>query len=214
MGIGSFIRKFNDTECSCDEIEQLGTALPYFTEGVPAYEAYFTTHFLEEMRLAMRYDVSISGSRRFGMSTAEYDFWVSFQLFDDLTYTVPYGNTLTIACESLDEWLHLEVQGLPHYGGTVRLNPDKCNGVDMTLYDSLVVPVDTSPALPSDSTPIPVVSTSAVYLLDGTQAITYPFQAGGFTLSNVADGVADDDGATYKQVVDSVSDSLELGTYG
>lgn len=210
MGIGAFIRKFNDTECDCGDIEQLGISVPYFTGGRPVYEVYFAEHFLTEMRQALRYDRDIYNQRRFKMSQIEYEFWETFQPFNDQINPIQYVGELQIACESLDTWLHREVQNLVH-DGPVRLDPDKCNGMGMSLYDSLDIPVDTTPA----ALPVlpPIASTSDVYLLNGSQAITYPFQAGGFTLANVADGVEDDDGATYKQVVASVSDSLELGTY-
>jgi len=209
MGIGGFIRKFNDTACSCDEIEQLGVDVPYFTGGRPTYEVYISNHFITEMRQALRYDTDLYGARRFKMSQIEYDFWLKFQPFNAQVDPIQYTGELQMASEELDNWLHREVQNLPH-DGPVRLNPEKCEG---TLYESLAIPEDTSPSLPIWDPTEPPMYTGDVYLLNGANAITYAFQAGGHVLANVADGLKVTDGATVGQVADNVSDSLERGTY-
>ena len=112
MGISAFLRKYNE-DCSCD-MESLGNDVPYHSYGRPAYKVFFTEHFITEMRLAMQYDRDIYGTRRFKMSKPEYDFWGLFELYNDMSGTPDYKGTLDIACGDLDNWLHREIQNLPH----------------------------------------------------------------------------------------------------
>jgi len=95
-------------------MESLGNDVPYHSYGRPAYKVFFTNHFITEMREALSYDRDIFGGRRFNMSKPEFDFWVLFQVYNEIDGTPEYTGTLDIACADLDNWLHREIQNLPH----------------------------------------------------------------------------------------------------
>jgi hypothetical protein len=140
MGIGEFIRKYDKT-CDCNALESLGEDLAYITIGRPAHTVYFQEHFITEMRKALQYDKDEYGRRRFYMSKPEFNFW---SLFEGTEYSDAYdpgaplkgtisgsstGNeTLRMAIKSLDNWLHREIQNLPHEPAT-KLDPEKCESV-------------------------------------------------------------------------------------
>ncbi len=209
MGIGSFIRKFNDNDCSCDVMEQLGSDVPYYPVGRPVYSVIFSDHFMTEVYQALTYDVDTFNTRRFKMSSVEYDFWLKFQGHEVIGTPADYAGNLDIAVNDLDKHLHRDVQNLDHVTAT-KLYPDVCSA---TFYDNIVIPTDINPSVPVAPSVPPVVSDEA-YLVNGSRWLTASFQAGGHPLSNVAEGVADDDAATIGQVEGTLDESLERGTYG